>query len=33
MDEAERCTRIAYLAYGELLITGTVEEVIKKKLI
>lgn len=28
MDEAERCTRIAYLAYGKLLITGTVEEVI-----
>jgi len=28
MDEAERCTRIAYLAYGELLITGTVNEVI-----
>lgn len=30
MDEAERCTRIAYLAYGELLISGTVEEVIAK---
>lgn len=30
MDEAERCTRIAYLAYGELLITGTVDEVIAK---
>lgn len=28
MDEAERCTRIAYLAYGNLLTTGTVEEVI-----
>lgn len=28
MDEAERCTRIAYLAYGELLTTGTVSEVI-----
>ncbi|PJD92957.1 MAG: multidrug ABC transporter ATP-binding protein [Legionella sp.] len=28
MDEAERCTRLAYLAYGDLLITGTVEEVI-----
>ncbi|CAM2932359.1 ABC transporter ATP-binding protein [Legionella worsleiensis] len=28
MDEAERCTRIAYLAYGKLLITGTVSEVI-----
>lgn len=30
MDEAERCTRIAYLAYGKLLITGTVNEVIKE---
>lgn len=30
MDEAERCTRIAYLAFGKLLITGTVEEVIKE---
>jgi ABC-2 type transport system ATP-binding protein len=30
MDEAERCTRIAYLAYGDLLITGTVDEVINK---
>lgn len=30
MDEAERCTRIAYLAYGKLLITGTVAEVIKE---
>lgn len=29
MDEAERCTRLAYLAYGELLITGTVKEVIE----
>lgn len=28
MDEAERCTRIAYLAYGEMLTTGTVDEVI-----
>lgn len=28
MDEAERCTRLAYLAYGELLVTGTVKEVI-----
>jgi ABC-2 type transport system ATP-binding protein len=28
MDEAQRCTRLAYLAYGELLITGTVEDVI-----
>ena len=30
MDEAERCTRIAYLAYGKILITGTVKEVIKE---
>lgn len=28
MDEAERCTRLAYLAYGKLLITGTVPDVI-----
>lgn len=28
MDEAERCTRLAYLAYGDLLVTGTVAEVI-----
>ncbi len=29
MDEAERCHRIAYLAYGRLLATGTVEEVVR----
>lgn len=29
MDEAERCTRLAYLAYGKLMITGTVDDVIK----
>lgn len=29
MDEAERCTRLAYLAYGDLIITGTVDDVIK----
>jgi len=28
MDEAERCHEIAYIAYGELLTKGTVEEVI-----
>lgn len=28
MDEAERCTRLAYLANGNLLVTGTVKEVI-----
>jgi len=30
MDEAERCHRIAYLAYGDLLATGTTDEVIAK---
>ncbi len=28
MDEAERCHRIAYLAYGKLMVKGTVPEVI-----
>ena len=28
MDEAERCHRLAYLAYGELLATGTAAEVV-----
>ncbi|MDF1684702.1 MAG: ABC transporter ATP-binding protein [Legionellaceae bacterium] len=28
MDEAERCTRLAYLAYGDLMVTGTVADVI-----
>jgi ABC-2 type transport system ATP-binding protein len=28
MDEAERCHRLAYIAYGDLLASGTVEEVI-----
>ena len=28
MDEAERCHEIAYIAYGELLAQGTVEEVV-----
>jgi ABC-2 type transport system ATP-binding protein len=28
MDEAERCHEIAYLAYGQLLVHGTVEQVI-----
>lgn len=28
MDEAERCHRLAYLAYGDLLAAGTAEEVI-----
>src|SRR5260221_5279509 len=30
MDEAERCHEIAYIAYGELLVHGTVEEVIER---
>lgn len=29
MDEAERCHEIAYIAYGELLARGTIEEVIE----
>ena len=29
MDEAERCHRLAYIAYGNLLATGRVEEVLK----
>ncbi|WP_173085957.1 ABC transporter ATP-binding protein [Fundidesulfovibrio magnetotacticus] len=28
MDEAERCHRLAYIAYGDLLVQGTVEEVV-----
>lgn len=28
MDEAERCHRISYIAYGKMLATGTVDEVI-----
>src|SRR5271154_4860558 len=28
MDEAERCNRLAYISYGNLLISGTVAEVI-----
>ena len=28
MDEAERCSEIAYIAYGKLLVHGTVEQVI-----
>jgi ABC-2 type transport system ATP-binding protein len=30
MDEAERCHRVAYLAYGKLLTQGTVQEVIER---
>ena len=29
MDEAERCHRISYIAYGRMLASGTVEEVIR----
>ena len=29
MDEAERCTKLAYIAYGNLLAQGTVDEVVK----
>jgi ABC-2 type transport system ATP-binding protein len=29
MDEAERCHRLAYIAYGNLLTSGSVEEVVK----
>ncbi len=29
MDEAERCHRIGYIAYGRMLATGTVEEVVR----
>jgi ABC-2 type transport system ATP-binding protein len=28
MDEAERCHKIAYISFGDLLIKGTVQEVI-----
>jgi ABC-2 type transport system ATP-binding protein len=28
MDEAERCHRLAYLAYGELLVTGSPDEIV-----
>ena len=30
MDEAERCTRLAYIAYGHLLAEGTAEDIIHK---
>ena len=31
MDEAERCTRLGYIAYGRLLATGTMQEVISQQ--
>jgi ABC-2 type transport system ATP-binding protein len=30
MDEAEQCDRLAYIAYGHLMVNGTVQEVIRK---
>lgn len=30
MDEAERCTKLVYIAYGHLLIEGTINEIIEK---
>lgn len=30
MDEAERCTKLVYIAYGHLLIEGTISEIIAK---
>jgi len=30
MDEAERCTKLAYISYGHLLIEGTIPEIIAK---
>ncbi|MCL7487135.1 MAG: ABC transporter ATP-binding protein [Desulfobulbaceae bacterium] len=30
MDEAERCHRLAYLAYGDLLVSGTADEVVSR---
>jgi ABC-2 type transport system ATP-binding protein len=31
MDEAERCHRLAYISYGELLTSGTAEEVVARQ--
>jgi len=30
MDEAERCTQLAYIAYGDLLVHGTTQEVVQQ---
>lgn len=30
MDEAERCTQLAYIAYGDLLVHGTIEDILAK---
>jgi ABC-2 type transport system ATP-binding protein len=31
MDEAERCNRLAYLAFGRLLVSGTAEEIVARR--
>lgn len=31
MDEAERCGRLAYLAYGDLLTKGTIDDIVSKE--
>jgi len=31
MDEAERCHRVAYIAYGKMLVNGTVDEVVRSQ--
>lgn len=31
MDEAERCNRLAYIVFGQLMIEGTVRDIIKKE--
>ena len=31
MDEAERCNRLAYISYGNLLASGTVDEVLENR--
>jgi ABC-2 type transport system ATP-binding protein len=31
MDEAERCHRLAYLAFGRLLVSGTAEEIVARR--
>ncbi len=30
MDEAERCTRLSFIAYGDLLVEGTIKEIVTK---
>ena len=31
MDEAERCQKLAYLAYGDMLTRGTIDEIISNE--